>query len=165
MIRTKIAAVAFGAALGMGGIAATAIPAMASSSSTEVQTTVPGGGTTTITLPGIGAITVTIDATTGSISNVSIVTVNGVTAAAPVVLPNGSVQIPVTLADGTQQTVQVSGEVENGVPAVETEVKAPESDGESHSDSSESDSESEHTTPPTTGSVPTSAVPAHRGDD
>ena len=40
---------------------------MASSSSSEVQTTVHGGGTTTITLPGIGDITVTIDATTGAL--------------------------------------------------------------------------------------------------
>ena len=163
MIRTKIAAVAFGAALGMGAIAATALPATADSSSTEVQTTVPGGGTTTITLPGIGDITVTIDATTGSISNVSIVTVDGVTADAPVVLPNGDVQIPVTLADGTQQTVQVSGEVENGVPAVETEVQAPESDDQSDSDSSESDGESEHSPAPATPGTPAPTAP--HGDD
>jgi hypothetical protein len=164
MIRTKIAAVAFGAALGMGAIAATALPATADSSSTEVQTTVPGVGTTTITLPGIGDITVTIDATTGAISGVSIVTVDGVTAAAPVVLPNGDLQIPVTLADGTQQTVQVSGELEHGVPTVETEVKAPESDDESEGGDTESQHEGEHSTPPTTGS-PTSGVPSHGEDD
>ncbi len=156
MIRTKVAAVAFGAALGMGAFAAAAVPASADSSSTEVEQAVPGGGATTITLPGIGDITVTIDATTGAISDVNVVTADGVTADTPVTLPNGDVQIPVTLADGTQQTVQVSGEVEDGVPTVETEIEHPE--GEDEGDGgheNESDDDGEHVTVPSGPATPT----------
>lgn len=170
MIRTKVAALAFGAALGLGTVAATAIPAAASSGSHEVETTVPGGGTTTLTLAGIGDITVTVDATTGAISDVSLATVDGVTLDSQVTLPNGDVQLNVTLADGTQQAVQVSGEMEDGVPAVEAEVEHPEGDDdesegdESESHESEGDTE-DHATPPATGSAPTPGVPSHGDDD
>jgi hypothetical protein len=110
MIRKKVAAAAFGAALGLGTIAATAIPAVASSSSTETRTTVPGGGTTTITLPGIGDLTLTVDPTTGAISNVSLTNLDPsvANAADPVVQPDGGVQIALTMQDGTQQTLDVS---------------------------------------------------------
>lgn len=140
MLRSKVAALAVGATLGVGVMA---VPAMAETGGTEITTPVPGGGSTTITLAGIGTITLTVDGTTGAISGVILTPDAGVTAGAPVVTPEG-VQIPVTLADGAQQTLHVSGEVDGGVPSVETEV-TPARD--------ESDSEGDGTgtlTPPTT---------------
>ena len=99
-IHAKVGALAMGAMLGVAGIA---VPAAANSSSSEVTATVPGGGTTQIQLAGIGVLSVTIDAA-GLITDAQLAVDAGVTAAAPVVTPDG-VQIAVTLADGTQQTV------------------------------------------------------------
>ena len=57
------------------------------------------------------------------------------------------------LNDGTTQNLNVSGELENGVPTVETEVHAPESDdNESEGNDSEGDGEN-HATPPPTGAA------------
>jgi hypothetical protein len=124
MLRTKVAALAMGASLGIGVMA---VPAAASSGSTEIHTPMPAaGGTADITLPGIGTLTVTIDAT-GAIVDALLATDPGVTAGTPVVTPEG-VRIPVTLADGTEQTVEISGELEDGVPTIESEVEGPDDD-------------------------------------
>ena len=138
MIRSKIAAVTFGAALGLGALAvpATADPSSSSSSSTETHTAVPGGGPTQIVLAGIGTLTLEVDATTGAVSNVGLVPLDGVVLDSIVVTPTGAI-VNVTLADGTTQQVKVEGELEHGVPEVETEVEGPED---------EQESESEHTT-------------------
>jgi hypothetical protein len=124
MLRTKVAALAMGASLGIGLMA---VPAVASTDSTETHTPMPAaGGTADITLPGIGTLTVTIDET-GAIVDALLATDPGVTAGTPVVTSEG-VRIPVTLAEGTEQTVEVSGELEHGVPTIETEVEGPEDD-------------------------------------
>ena len=57
--------------------------------------------------------------------------------------PEG-VQISVTLADGTQQSVSVSGELEDGVPTVEAEVGSPSDDDESDDDDHESEIDDDH---------------------
>jgi hypothetical protein len=135
MLRTKVAALAMGASLGIGVMA---VPAAASSGSSEIHTPMPAaGGTTDITLPGIGTLTVTID-TTGAIVDALLAPDPGVDAGTPVVTPEG-VQIPVTLADGTKQTVEVSGELEDGVPTIESEVESEDDESEA-----EPDDESEH---------------------
>ena len=159
MLRSKVAALAVGATLSVGVMA---VPAAATTSSTEITTPVPGGGATTITLAGIGTITLNVNATTGAVSSVVLIPASGVTAGAPVVTPEG-VQIVVTLADGTQQTVQISGEMNGPVPSVETEVKPATGEGSD----SEGDGPSTSTAPPTepegsgseTHSTPPSSVP------
>ena len=132
MIRSKIAAVTFGAALGLGALAvpAAADSSSSSSSSTETNTVVPGGGPTQIVLAGIGTLTLQVDPTTGAVSNVGLVPLDGVVLDSIVVTPTGAV-VNVTLPDGTPQQVKVAGEIEDGVPNVETEVEAPEQEQES----------------------------------
>ena len=159
MLRSKVAALAVGATLSVG---VWAVPAAATTRSTETTTPVPGGGATTITLAGIGTITLNVDATTGAVSNVVLTPTNGVTGGAPVVTPEG-VQILVTLADGTQQSVQISGEMNGSVPAVETEVQPVAGEGSDSEGDGPRTSTPPHTEPEGSGSethsTPPSSVP------
>jgi len=125
MKRSRIAALAFGAALTFGAVAGLAGPAVAesSSTSTETHTTVPSGASSvTITLAGIGDVTVTVDPTTGAVTDVGLVPLDGVVQDSLVVTPTGA-HLVVTLADGTQQQVEISGHLEDGTVQVETEVE------------------------------------------
>ncbi len=101
-------------------------------------------------------LSVTIDAV-GLITGAQLAADAGVTAGAPVVTPEG-VQIAVTLADGTQQSVSVSGELEDGVPTVEAEV------GRRRTTTSRTTTTtSRRSTTTTTATAPSAAAPAGHG--
>ena len=69
--------------------------------STEVETHTPtAGGPVTLTVAGVGTVTLTVDPTTAAISDVVVTPIDGVTTGAPVATPDG-VKIQVTAADGT----------------------------------------------------------------
>ena len=78
-----------------------------------------------LNLPGLGAIDVSVDTTTGEIRTILVTPVDGVTASDPTIV-NGGVQIDFTLADGTIRSIIVTAETEHG--RVEIEIEDPSFD-------------------------------------
>ena len=77
----------------------------------DPTTTVPApvADTFSFTIVGLGDLTVSVDPTTGDISNVVVAPIDGVTVGSPVTVHNG-VQLDFTLADGTVSTVIIRTE-------------------------------------------------------
>lgn len=77
----------------------------------EPTTTVPAPASDTfsLTIVGLGDLTVTVDPTTGDIANVVVAPIDGVTAGSPVPVHNG-VQLDFTLADGTVSSIIIRTE-------------------------------------------------------
>ncbi len=127
MIRQRLIAIAAGSALAAGGTAVAAHAALAGENGDNQPpaSTSPAPATpqlVTHDIPGVGTVMFTIDPATGAITNVMVTPLTGVTVGLPVV-GDGSLTIPVTLADGTQQTVKLKVDDENGAVKVETEVE------------------------------------------
>lgn len=127
MIRQRLMAIAAGSALAAGGTAVAAHSALAGDNGDTRPPTAasPAPATpqqVTRAIPGVGTVMFTVDPATGAITNVIVTPLAGVTTGTPVVA-NGSITIPVTLANGTQQTLKLKIDDENGVVKVETEVE------------------------------------------
>jgi uncharacterized membrane protein YgcG len=125
MLRTRVAALVFGAALAVGGSVAAAIAPSATASpsgSAESETTLPAtGGPVTLTIAGVGTVTFTVDAT-GAISNLVVTPVDGVTVGTPVVTDEG-VQVQLTGPGGVMRVLEISAKHDDDGIEVETEVE------------------------------------------
>jgi hypothetical protein len=135
MLRTRVAAVLFGATLAVGGAASMALADSGSPSggSTETETQLPiEGGPVTVDVAGVGTVTFTVDST-GAITDLVITPIDGVTVGDPVVTEEG-IHILVTAADGTVHVLEISAKFEDG--GIEVEV---ETDTEDESDDAEGD--------------------------
>src|SRR5581483_11254254 len=110
MFRQRLLAIVTGSALAAGGTAVAAHAAIASDNGDHRPETTTAGPATpqqvTRTIPGVGTVTFTVDPATGAITNVMVMPVTGVTAGTPVV-GDKQISIPITLADGTMQTLRV----------------------------------------------------------
>ena len=126
MLRIRVAAVVFGTALALGGAAAAAGAQSGgppSGGSSETETPIAAsGGPVTITVAGVGTVTLTVDPNTGAISNVVVTPIDGVTAGAPVVTDEG-VKVQLTAADGTIRVLEISAQHDDGGIVVETQVE------------------------------------------
>jgi hypothetical protein len=143
MHRSRVAVLVFGAAIAVGGYATTALASPDTSSTstpttaastprpTEVENhTTTAGGTVTLTIAGVGTVTLTVDPTTAAISDVVVTPIDGVTTGAPVTTPEG-VKIQVTAADGTMQVLEIKARHEDGGLEVESELGV-ENEAENH---------------------------------
>jgi hypothetical protein len=134
MQRSRVAVLVFGTALAVGGFASTAVarsddstsststPSTSTPASTEVEAQTPtAGGSVTLTVAGVGTVTLTVDPTTAAISDVVVTPIDGVTTGAPVATPDG-VKIQVTAADGTVRVLEIKARHEDAGLEVETEL-------------------------------------------
>jgi len=137
----RAAAISMAALLSVGGattvLATTASAGVAdSSTTTTVDATTPTTEATapvvtdfSITLAGLGDISLSVDPTTHEISNILVTPLDGIAIADPIAVHNG-IQLDFTLADGTVKSVVV--EVEGHHGTVRLEVEGPESEDEAH---------------------------------
>jgi hypothetical protein len=130
MLRSRVAAVVFGSALAIGGFAATALAESDTPSSTTPSTSTPSeaeshvsttGGPVTLTVAGVGTVTLTVDPNTAAISDVVVTPIDGITTGAPVTTPEG-VEVQVTAADGTSQVLEIKARHEDAGLEVEAEL-------------------------------------------
>ena len=186
----RAAAISMAALLSVGGattvLASTAGAGVNDSSTTE--TTIDPTTPTTealapvvtdfsITLAGLGDISLSVDPTTHEISNIVVTPLDGITVADPIAVHNG-IQLDFTLADGTVKSVVV--EVEGHHGTVRLEVEDPESEDEAHNGNGpppiedrgvsaehRNDNHDRHgpdaTTPPATNPTTTGAPSVNRG--
>ena len=135
MQRSRVAVLVFGTALAVGGFASTAVarsddstsststPSTSTPASTEAEThTSTAGGPVTLTVAGVGTVTLTVDPGTAAISDVVVTPIDGVTTGAPVATPDG-VKIQVTAADGTVRVLEIKARHEDAGLEVETELE------------------------------------------
>ena len=186
----RAAAISMAALLSVGG-ATTALAATAGAQTVEPSTTTtsidPTTSTTEVTAPvvtdfsitlaGLGDISLSVDPITHEISNIVVTPLDGITVADPIAVHNG-IQLDFTLADGTVKSVVV--EIEGHHGTVRLEVEDPESeDGEHHGDGPpaiedrgnsadhRNDDHDRHgpdaTTPPATNPTTTGAPSVNRG--
>jgi hypothetical protein len=150
--RTAAASLSAFLVLGGAGVVSAAADTTTTTSPDPTSTTVPADPTPqdfSVTLAGLGDVTVTVDPTTGAIQNVVVTPIDGVTAGTPVPVENG-IRIDFTLADGTVKAVVLEVEAHKG--RVEVEVA-----GDHHSE------DSQHQGPPAIEDRGESAD--HRQDD
>lgn len=136
----RAAAISMAALLSVGG-ATTALAATAGAQTVDPSTTTtsidPTTSTTEVTAPvvtdfsitlaGLGDISLSVDPITHEISNIVVTPLDGITVADPIAVHNG-IQLDFTLADGTVKSVAV--EVEGHHGTVRLEVEGPESEDE-----------------------------------
>jgi len=148
MHRSRLAVLVFGSALAVGGFVAPALarsddasntpspPSPTTPSSTaqssspsssvgasEAEThTATAGGPVTLTVAGVGTVTLTVDPTTAAISDVVVTPIDGVGAGAPVATPEG-VRIQVTAADGTVRVLRIRARHDDAGLEVESEIE------------------------------------------
>lgn len=125
MLSRRTAAVMFGGCLAFGGVVATAGTAFAVD--TPPATVAPANPVPstaapyTVTIPGVGTLSLTLDPTTGAVSDVLVTPVDGLTAGTPTISTDG-VKIVLTAKDGTVHVLEAQVEhSEHGV-RIETEV-------------------------------------------
>lgn len=141
----RAAAISMAALLSVGG-ATTALAASAGAQTVEPSTTTTSIDPTTstteltapvvtdfsITLAGLGDISLSVDPITHEISNIVVTPLDGITVADPIAVHNG-IQLDFRLADGAVKSVVV--EIEGHHGTVRLEVDAPESEnGSQHGD-------------------------------
>ncbi len=129
----RVAAISMAALLSLGG--ATAIASTAGAQSTSSTTTSDPSVTVTdfsVTLAGLGDLTLTIDPVTHEISNIVVVPLDGITASDPVAVHHG-VQIDFILADGTVRSIVVEVEDHHGQVRIEIEDDTGELSDDDHS--------------------------------
>lgn len=129
----RVAAISMAALLSLGG--ATAIASTAGAQSTSSTTTSDPSVTVTdfsVTLAGLGDLTLTIDPVTHEISNIVVVPLDGITASDPVAVHHG-VQIDFILADGTVRSIVVEVEDHHGQVRIEIEDDTDELSDDDHS--------------------------------
>ncbi|HZP27380.1 MAG TPA: hypothetical protein VFC99_00380 [Acidimicrobiia bacterium] len=190
---SRLAALAFGSALAVGGFASTALagtddashttPA-ATAASTEAETdATTAGGPVTLTVAGVGTVTLTVDPTTAAISDVVVTPIDGVTTGAPVATPEG-VKIQVTASDGTVRVLEIKARHDDAKLEVEAELEVEneaeqenEQQGEAGDDNGagkdrgrhegevRGSGDAEHETTPTTGAAPGVFAPTPSGGD
>lgn len=138
----RAAAISMAALLSVGG-ATTALAATAGAQTVEPSTTTtsidPTTSTTEVTAPvvtdfsitlaGLGDISLSVDPITHEISNIVVTPLDGITVADPIAVHNG-IQLDFTLADGTVKSVVV--EIEGHHGTVRLEVEDPESENDDH---------------------------------
>lgn len=129
----RAAAFSVAALLSVGGastVMASTAGAQVTSSSTS-STSIPQTTSTTqapgvvvtdfsVTLAGLGDITLSVDPTTREISNIVVTPLDGITVADPIAVHNG-VQLDFTLADGTVRSIVVEIEGHHGQVRIEVE--------------------------------------------
>lgn len=138
----RAAAISMAALLSVGGattvLATTASAGVLDSSTTSTSvdpttptTDAPAPAITdfSITLAGLGDISLSVDPTTHEISNIIVTPLDGISVADPIAVHNG-IQLDFTLADGTVKSIVV--EVEGHHGQVRIEVEDPESEDDAH---------------------------------
>lgn len=141
----RTAAISMAALLSVGGasavLATTAGAAVVDSStpSTSIDpptpTTTPAPEVTalSITLAGLGDISLSVDPVTREISNIIVTPIDGVTASDPVAVHNG-IQLDFTLADGTVRSIVVEIEGHHGQIRLDVENAEDDEDDDHHGD-------------------------------
>ena len=138
----RAAAISMAALLSVGG-ATTALAASAGAQTVEPSTTTTSIDPTTstteatapvvtdfsITLAGLGDISLSVDPITHEISNIVVTPLDGITVADLIAVHNG-IQLDFTLADGTVKSVVV--EIEGHHGTVRLEVEDPKSENDDH---------------------------------
>ena len=138
----RAAAISMAALLSVGG-ATTALAASAGAQTVEPSTTTTSIDPTTstteatapvvtdfsITLAGLGDISLSVDPITHEISNIVVTPLDGITVADLIAVHNG-IQLDFTLADGTVKSIVV--EVEGHHGTIRLEVEDPESEDDDH---------------------------------
>ncbi len=136
----RAAAISMAALLSVGGattvLATTASAGVTDPPTSTIDTTPPTTEAPapvvtdfSITLAGLGDISLSVDPTTHEISNILVTPLDGITVADPIALHNG-IQLDFTLADGTVKSVVV--EVAGHHGTVRLEVEGPESEDDAH---------------------------------
>lgn len=140
----RVAAISLAALLSVGGattvLASAAGAAGTDPSSTDV-TTEPTTSSTelpivevtdfSITLAGLGDLSLSVDPTTHEISNITVTPLDGITVADPIAVHNG-IQLDFTLADGTVRSIVVEIEGHHGQIRIEVEDQESEDEDEGH---------------------------------
>ena len=158
----RIATTSIAALLAIGGTTA-ATMLTAAAQTVDPPTTVapdpaiPVSLVATIDLPMIGVVTVTLDASSDGISDVSFTPADGVTSGTTTI-DRHHVQLDVVFADGTTQTIRLEAEVRDGEATIEVE----DHDGD-HASDDDHESDDDHTGPPAIEDRGRSAE--HRQDD
>lgn len=122
---SRSAAVLFGGFLAFGGVAATAGTAFAVDATPT--TTAPTSPTPnaavpyTVTIPGVGTLSLTLDPATGAVSDVVVTPAEGLTAGTPTVTTEG-VKVVLTATDGTVRVLEAQVEQSEHGVRIETEV-------------------------------------------
>jgi hypothetical protein len=146
MLRSRLAAAATVAVVVFGfGVAGPAFAdgATGTTSTTEARPVVTNAGSSyTVSLPGVGSLTFTVDPATGAVSNVVATAAGTFTAGTPTTTDEG-VQVTFTGTDGTVKLLQADVDAETGEPVT---VKA---EVDTHKPCP--------TTTPATGTTPTTA--------
>jgi hypothetical protein len=148
MLSRRTAAIVFGGCLTFGGVAATVGPAFAVD--TPPTTTTPSSAPApyTVTIPGVGTISLTLDPVTGAVSDVLVTPADGLTAGTPQVSTEG-VKVVLTAKDGTVHVLEA--QVEHDEHGVRVEVEVDTENGEQHQDGMQGTSpESDHKGPTVT---------------
>ena len=138
----RAAAISMAALLSVGGTtaalattagAAVTDPSPTTSIDPTTPTTAPAPAVTafSVTLAGLGDISLSVDPITREISNIVVTPIDGVTVADPVAVHNG-IQLDFTLADGSVRSIVV--EIEGHHGTVRVEIEDPESDDDEHGD-------------------------------
>jgi hypothetical protein len=144
MLSRRTAAILFGGCLAFGGVAASAGSAFAVD--TPPTTAAPANAAPapfTLTIPGVGTLSLTVDPATGVVSDVLVTPVDGMTAGTPEITAEG-VKIVFTAANGTVHVLEA--EVKRGDGGLHIESEVDTEDGEQHQDGVQGTShESDHT--------------------
>ncbi|MBU6330261.1 MAG: hypothetical protein KGR18_09970 [Acidobacteria bacterium] len=155
----KLTHLAAASVLTLSGLAVAA-PAIAQQAPNNAPTaaspidTAPDGAT--ITLAGLGEITITVDPVTGEIQSVTVAPVADSTADGPVTTHEG-LELTFTAADGSVRVVTLRTELDDGVSriTVETATTIPAEDDENHvgeDDEADDEREDRESTAPGSGS-------------
>jgi hypothetical protein len=143
MLSRRTAAILFGGCLAFGGVAASAGSAFAVD--TPPTTAAPANAAPvpfTVTIPGVGTLSLTVDPVTGVVSDVLVTPVDGLTAGTPQISAEG-VKIAFTAADGTIHVVEAK--VQSGDDGLYVEAEVDTDDGEQHQDGAQGTSHESHT--------------------
>lgn len=126
------------------------------STTPTTESTVPAITEFSITLAGLGDISLSLDPVTQEISNILVTPLDGITVADPIAVHNG-IQLDFTLADGTVKSIVVEVEGHHGQIRIEVE------DPESEDDELDEDDEDRGDGPPPIEDRGVSSE--HRNDD
>ncbi len=161
MRHPRVPALVFGACLALGVPAALAGPALASPDPAPTAPTTPAppvASPYTVTIPGVGSLSFTIDPTTGAVSDVLMTPADGLTAGTPQITAEG-VRVVLTAADGSVRVLEAEVKRTANGFAVETEVDSEDTETDGH------DSTTPDSSPSTTGDGQHSSHDSTDGSD